>query len=189
MDLYRVFSWDGESTGRRAGGPLFVARERQGPGRHDAPARYGAWYCAREAVSAVAEAIQFFRGSALTSADLRRAGGLRKALVKLQLDDDAVLVDLDEPRELVARKLRPSAVATRRRAMTQPLAVVIFEEGAAGFSWWSTLDADWTNVTLFHQRAVKQVRVAEPPQPLTTTMPEVLAAADHLGVRISLRAE
>ena len=189
MDLYRVFTWDGDSIGNQPGGPLFVARDRQGAGRHDAPARYGAWYCARDAVSAVAESIQFFRGAVLGSGDLRRPGGAGKALATLSLDADAVLVDLDDPRQLVARKLRPSGVATRRRVVTQPLAIAIFEEGAVGFRWWSTLDAEWTNLTLFHERALRRVRVVGSPQPLTTTMPAVRTAADHLGIRISPRAE
>jgi hypothetical protein len=184
VDLYRVFSWDGASTGRQSGGPLFVARDRQGAGRHDAPARYGAWYCARDAVAAVAESIQFFRGSVLTAADFQRPTGIDKALARLWLDDEALIVDLDDARELVARKVRPSNVATRRRPVTQRLALAMFEEGVAGFQWWSTLEAEWANVTLFHERVVRRVRLVAPPQSLTMALPEVREAAAYLGIRI-----
>ena len=105
MNLFRVFDWDGSSLGRREGGPLFVARGRQGAGRHDAPASYGAWYCARDAVSAVAESIQYLRGHVLTEEDFLRLAGTTKAIVSLHLDDSLKLVDLDDPSELAARRV------------------------------------------------------------------------------------
>lgn len=184
MELFRVFEWDGASLGRREGGPLFVARSRQGAGRHDAPALYGAWYCSRDAVSAVAESIQYLRGQVLTREDFQRAGGFTKALVALRLEAAPLLIDLDDPSQLVARRVRPSQIATRRRSTTQRMAAAVFQEGAAGLMWWSTLDAEWTNVTLFHERVVAQVSIVTPPRQLATEMTEVQQAAEHLGVRI-----
>lgn len=184
MKLFRVFKWDGRSSGRRRGGPLHVARERQGVGRHDAPEKYGAWYCACDAVSAVAEAIQFARGQVLTDADLVAADRSAWALVALELGGAAPLPDLDDPRELLTRGLRPSQAATRRRSVTQRIASAIFDEGAAGFQWWSTLDAEWINVTLFHERALAHVRVAAAPRLLSVRSAEVREAAARLGVRI-----
>jgi hypothetical protein len=64
------------------------------------------------------------------------------------------LVDSDDPLQLASRELRPSQVATLRREVTQRLAVSIFREGGAGMLWWSTLDAEWTHVTLFQERAL-----------------------------------
>jgi RES domain-containing protein len=183
LDLFRVFDWDGASTGRREGGPLHVARSRQGAGRHDAPALYGAWYCSREPISAVAESIQYLRGSVLADADFLRVGAA-KALVGLRLDPSLALIDLDDPLELTRRGLRPSRVATMQRHVTQRLAASIFEEGAAGLSWWSTLEAAWTNVTLFHERALPGISVVQPPRVLTTQMPEVRNAAAHLGIQL-----
>ena len=69
MTLYRVFPW----APRRLVRPLDVPRERQGANRHDNPDRYTALYLAREAESAVAEAIQAFRGRTLADADLERS--------------------------------------------------------------------------------------------------------------------
>lgn len=161
-----------------------MARTRQGAGRHDAPALYGAWYCSAQPVSAVAESIQYLRGSRLTDADFRRAGNVVKGLVGLRLDPSVPLIDLDDPSELIRRGLRPSGVATMDRAVTQRMAASLFDEGAAGLCWWSTLEAAWTNVTLFHERALPHVSIVQPARPLTVRMPEVQAAAAHLGIQL-----
>lgn len=179
-----MFDWDGRSLGRREGGPLFVARARQGAGRHDAPARYGAWYCSREAISAVAESVQYFRGQLLTDDDFLRVGGTAKAIVGLRLEVGLHVVDLDDPAELAARRWRPSRIATRRRNATQALAVSIFNEGAGGLLWWSILEADWINVTLFQERALPFVSVVLPPRKLSTALPEVREAAEQLGIHL-----
>jgi hypothetical protein len=163
---------------------LFVPRRHQGAGRHDAPDLYGAWYCTTAPVAAVAERIQQFRGQTLNDEDFVRLGNLRLALVAMDMDTAVQLVDLDEPAELSARGWRPSVVATRQRLVTQQQARTIFGDGAVGFSWWSTLCADWTNITLFHERAARHVRVVGRPRPLTTSMTEVQQAADDLGVRL-----
>jgi hypothetical protein len=184
VEIFRVFDWDGSSLGRTPHGPLFVARAGQGAGRHDVPAKYGAWYCSRQAVSAVAECIQYLRGHSLRDADFLRAAGAAKALVSLLLDDRVRLVDLDDPAELTDRRLRPSEVATMRRAVTQRIAGSLFDEGGLGFSWWSTLDAEWTNVTLFYERALPHASILAPPRRLTTRLPEVAQAAEQLGILI-----
>jgi hypothetical protein len=177
VTLYRVFPW----APRRLVRPLDVPRERQGANRHDNPDRYTALYLARQPESAVAEAIQGFRGRTLTDADLERADGRRLALVAL--DDGAVppLVDLDDPAILVARHWRPSQVATRHRPTTQAIARALFDEGAAGCSWWSALEAAWTNVTLFGSRA-GPLGLAGPVEPLTIGHPSLTIAAERLGV-------
>lgn len=184
MRVFRVFDWDGATAGRGDGGPLFVARDRQGAGRHDAPALYGAWYCSRDAVAAVAESIQAWRGHQLDDRDFVRLDGRHKALVELELDERLVVVDLDDPTELARRRLRPSRVATRHRSVTQATAMGIFKAGAAGLAWWSTLDADWGHVTLFFERAVRSAAVAVPPVRLSTVLAPVRDAADALGIRL-----
>ncbi len=184
MQLFRVFDWDGVTTGRHEGGPLFVPRSRQGAGRHDAPAVYGAWYCSGLAVSAIAEYLQPFRGHVLTDEDFTRAGGLGKALVALELDGGLRVIDLDDPGELVRRRLRPSRVASMQRPVTQAIAAAVYQEGAAGLAWWSTLNADWGHVTLFHERALPHVRVEVPPQRLSTALPAVREATEYLGIRL-----
>ena len=178
--LFRVFGWLPDTPAE----PLRVPRDRQGGGRHDDPDRYTALYLAREAVGAVAEAIQAFRGQELTAEALVRPDGARRALASI--DDTAIpaLVDLDDPRVLVARRLRPSAVATGIRRPTQRIAGDAYDEGAVGLSWWSTLESSWTNVTLFAERLAGLPRVVET-IPLTLEHPALVEAAERLGVRLA----
>jgi RES domain len=181
MTLYRVFPW----APRRFVRPLDVPRERQGANRHDNPDRYTALYLAREAEGAIAEAIQGFRGRTLTDTDLERADGRRLALAVL--DDSKVppLVDLDDPAVLVSRAWRPSQVATRHRETTQAIARTLFDDGAVGCSWWSALEASWTNVTLFGRRA-GPLALAAPVEPLAVTHPSLIIAAERLGVSLAV---
>jgi hypothetical protein len=178
--LFRVFGWLPDTQPE----PLRVLRDRQGGGRHDDPDRYTALYLARAPVGAVAEAIQAFRGQELTAEALVRPDGARRSLATL--DDAAipVLLDLDDPRVLVARKLRPSAVATGIRRLTQRIAGDAFDRGAVGLSWWSTLESSWTNVTLFDERLASRPPVVEA-IPLTLDHPFVVEAAERLGVRLA----
>ncbi len=179
MTLFRVFPW----APRRLARPLDVPRDRQGANRHDNPDVYAALYLAREPEGAIAEAIQAFRGRTLRDADLERVGGRRLALATL--DDSAVppVVDLDDPAVLLAHGWRPSQVATRHRTTTQGMARALFDEGASGCSWWSSLEASWTNVTLFSVRA-GPLNLAGPVEPLTITHPALVVAAERLGVNL-----
>ena len=179
MTLYRVFPW----ARRRFVRPLDVPRSRQGANRHDNPDLYTALYLAREPDGAIAEAIQGFRGRTLTERDLERADGRRLALATLDDREVPPLVDLDDPVVLVARGWRPSQVATRHRATTQSIARTLFDDGAVGCSWWSALDATWTNVTLFGSRGGR-LALEAPTEPLTLTHPALIAAARRLGVSL-----
>jgi hypothetical protein len=177
--LFRVFGWLPDTPPE----PLRVPRDRQGGGRHDDPDRYTALYLAREAVGAVAEAIQAFRGQELSAAALVRPDGARRSLATI---DDAglpPLLDLDDPSVLVARGLRPSGVATGQRRVTQRIARDTYERGAPGLSWWSTLEASWTNVTLFAERLERLPPLVEA-TPLSLDHPALVEAAERLGVRL-----
>jgi hypothetical protein len=182
--LYRVFPLIDGAALDRPGGPLYVPRERQGAGRHDQPYAYGALYLSRLALSAVAERIQAFRGQTLTDDDLRFEDGSRYALAVFDEDGIEGLIDLDDPAELSRRTLRPSRVATRQRTGTRALALRIFDEGAPGFVWWSTLEASWPNATLFAERAVPRLRLAAEPEPLSVQHSTLRAAAEAIGVRL-----
>ncbi|MBA3779179.1 MAG: RES domain-containing protein [Chloroflexi bacterium] len=183
--LYRVFPWDRDARVDAPGGAMYVARERQSGGRHDNPDHYGALYVTRSPLSAVAERVAVFRGQELDEESFTLAAGRRFALASI---DDArlgPLVDLDDPTELVERSLRPSGVATRDRTVTQPIALRLFKEGLSGFSWWSTLNAAWPNVTLFAERALGSLSLAVPPEPLSSVHPLVVEAAEIVGVRLA----
>jgi len=180
VTLYRVFPLVPGARPREAGGPLYVARHLQGSSRHDDPSRYGALYTSRTRESAVAEALQAFRGRDVEPRHLVRTG---RPLTLAEIDDSRLgrLPDLDDPRELQRRSLRPSTVATHDRTVTQPAAGAIFDDGHPGFAWWSTIEASWSNVTLFVERASRGLRISGTPEPLTVAHPVLVAVADRMG--------
>lgn len=176
--LYRVFPL---APGTPRPDPFDVPRALQGQSRHDNPDHYTALYCAREAVSAVAERIQGFRGRMLTPGIFRRPDGTVLALATLEEQLDGI-VDLDDPEVLARERVRPSRVATGDRSVTRALALRFFDAGVPGISWWSTLEAAWTNVTLYDVRLpANAVRVADV-RPLDLDDELVRAAAERLGV-------
>ncbi len=178
--LYRRFPLVPGAELTEPGGPLFVPILDQGDGRHDNPDVYGALYVSRTPVSPVAELLVRLRNLVLRP-DHLLSEGFPYALAAFD-EADVSLLDLDDPENLVARGLRPSGVATRQREETRPIALRLYEEGHAGFEWWSTLEASWINVTLFADRAVQGLTLAEPPAPLAVDHPVVREAADAVGV-------
>lgn len=163
---------------------LYPQRSKQGPGRHDIPDRTAVIYCSKSPVSAIAEVIQGFRGTLLTDQAFLYPGKKVRALSHIVLDESVPLIDLDDPRELSKRQLRPSQIAYMNRQTTQNIARSLFDEGAYGFTWWSTLEASWTNVTLFENRTFQYLSLGEQVLPLDTQMPEVIEAAKVLRVRL-----
>lgn len=176
--LYRAFWWDGTAQPD----PLAVPRHRQGAGRHDNPDHYSAVYLARQPIAAVAESIAAFRNVLLTPDALRR-GPLFRSLATI--DDSAFpdLIDLDDPGVLIARGLRPSRIATGVRSVTQQIALDLWDAGAGGISWWSTLEAMWTNVTIFRERLSAAIDIVDA-TPLEIDSQVIVDAADHLGVQL-----
>lgn len=183
--LYRVFPSEPGAGPSDEGGPLHVARWKQGWSRHDAVDLYGALYASRSPVSAVAELVKRYRGAELGPEHLVASGGRRYCLAGIDDGGLTALLDLDDPRELAARGLRPSRVATRERDVTQVMARRLFEESHDGFEWWSTLEASWINVTLFAERSAPRLHLADAPVPLTLDHPDLAAAADALGIDVA----
>ena len=184
MTLYRCFAWNEHARERDDDGPLAFPRAYQGEGRHDNPDVYGCLYLSDRPVSCVVEQLAAFRGQRLLPSLLRRRG-LPLALARLELDDArAALVDLDDPAVLKRERLRPSSVATRTRAVTQPQALALFRghPDIAGIRWWSTWESLWTNVTLF-DRAARALRVGHV-EALTVEHAAVTEAAEYFGLRV-----
>jgi len=179
--LYRCFAWNERARPGSTDGPLWFPREFQGEGRHDNPDLYGCLYLADREVSCVVEQLARFRGQRLSASLLVRRG-LPLGLAALELEDDAALLDLDDPRVLNRERLRPSLVATRLREVTQAQARRLFERGLDGLRWWSTYESQWTNVTLFDV-AVRRLHV-EDVRLLTLDDPAVVEAADYFGLRV-----
>ena len=111
--LWRVLPWDPSARPANPGGALWFPRPFQGAARHDDPARYGCLYVAEDPVSAVAEALAPFRGTGDLRPEMLIRMGRALALAELALDDDAPLLDLDDPRGPAPRG--PAPVRTSRR--------------------------------------------------------------------------
>ena len=182
MILHRCLAWDERARPDRPDGALWFPRPYQGDGRHDNPDLYGCLYVSDGPLSCVVEQLARFRGQKLSPSLLVRRG-LPLGLAELELEDGAPLVDLDAPAVLRRERLRPSLVATRRRALTQPQARAIHEShpDAAGIRWWSTFESLWANVTLF-DRAAPRLRLRSV-RPLAVGDPVLAEAADLLGLR------
>jgi hypothetical protein len=182
--LHRCLAWNERAAPEAPDGALWFPRPYQGEGRHDNPAVYGCLYLSEQPLSCVVEQLGRFRGQRLTPALLLRRG-LPLALAELELPEDAQLVDLDEPAVLRRERLRPSRVATRERAVTQPQALALHEKhpDAAGLRWWSTFESQWLNVTLF-DRAAASLRLVSV-RALEVADDEIAAAAEALGLRVA----
>jgi RES domain-containing protein len=182
--LYRTFPRTPGAGATEPGGPLFVPRLDQRRGRHDNPDAYGALYLSRVPASPIAEILRDYVDRAAPPQPLFREGS---PIGLASVDDSALgdLLDLDDPRTLVARDLRPSGVATRTRSRTQKLALALHGEGVAGFEWWSAIEASWINVTLFAERVVDALEVVGEPEQLTLDHPAVRDAADAVGVLLT----
>jgi len=181
--VHRCFAWNARARPDEQDAPLWVPRVLQGDGRHDNPDVYGCLNLTHGEVSAVVEQLARFRTQRLQAALLRRRG-LPRALATLALDDEAEIIDLDDPRVLAREELRPSAVATRRRDMTQPQARALHARHPRALArrWWSAFEASWANYTVF-DRGVSALSVVRSRE-LTLEEDSLIAAADFLGLRI-----
>ena len=181
MILYRCFAWRRRRQERDEDGPLWFPRTYQGEGRHDNPGVYGCLYLADRELSGLVEQLARFRGQAFLPSMLIRRG-LPLAIAAIELDDDAELIDLDEPDVLGTEGLRPSVVATRIRDVTQPQALQLYmgHPRAVALRWWSVFESLWANVTLF-DRAADALRLVDV-RALQPDDAAVAEAADSLGI-------
>jgi hypothetical protein len=179
--LYRVFPWDGQSTDDRRGGPLFVPRAYQASTRHGLPEKDGVLYASKQTVSSIAERLKQFRATTLSEDDLW-FNDFRWALAAIEVEESIALLDLTDPNVLVDKKINLASIATNDRSLSQQLALRLYGDGVPGFLWGSSLEAVWTNASLFESRIKNYLRVEEPVLYLSFNMPEVIEAAKHIGV-------
>ena len=181
MRAYRIAPWPTGGTTKHLFRSLEAVRSGQQSGRWDNSRLYGALYLALSQAGAVAEVLgnhTFWTDSLFDSP----ATGLRRHLLTIEVDDAVMrsVVDVDDPRFLQERGLRPSEVAGRARARTRTLAADRFSEGAAGIRFWSYYRPEWTNLVLFVpplQPSDVHVTQAEP---MSVDMPCVAAASEML---------
>ncbi|MGZ4120430.1 MAG: RES family NAD+ phosphorylase [Actinomycetota bacterium] len=173
--LYRVFPWIKGARARQRGHPLHVPAAAQGGGRLDNPDQYRVVYGSDSPAGACAEAL----GGYITWSEelLHPDATTVRAIATMILTDDRVL-DLDDPRALLERELRPSRVVTRDREVTQAWSARIFDEGTwSGVSWWSYWDPRWASFGIWRSDVLRVTRV----EPLTMQTRALREAAEVLN--------
>jgi RES domain len=170
---YRVFPFLASAAAGEAGSALYIPP--QGAGRLDNPDLYSVLYLGNSPAGAIAEA--FGRFPEWTSAMLRGSPALTgsvRVLARYDLDPREPVCDLDDPRQLLRLKLRPSEVVSRDYARTRAWARRIHGSRAwAGISWWSHYDPQWTSVGLWKTDRLSLAAIRE----LHLNDPAVLDAA------------
>jgi hypothetical protein len=189
MRLHRITWVDPRWQKLTAGAPfhpLHVAVDRQGGGRFDNPHLYAALYVSHSPEGAVGET--FGNLSRWPHAEITRAkDGHPRCLVTVEIPDDTVLLDLDDPVVLAHLGLRARDVIRRNRDRTREVANSTWRarqtSAVAGLQWWSYWRVEWTNVVLWFpgvvataDELVDVVAVEE----LTPDHPAVHVAADVL---------
>lgn len=172
MIVWRIAPVDTRARRGRPFHPLYVPAPS---GRHrlDNTDLYSVLYASGEPAGAVAEAFASFSrwGDFL----LDHPRGARRRLIALDVPNDFAVLDLDDARALVRRRLRPSQVVTRDRAVTQAWARRVWEEAEwAGVRWWSYHDPRWTTIGLWATGGISVAGLEE----LSATHPAVLEAGE-----------
>jgi len=157
MTLYRIYPADRGAAPDEPGGALFTSTA--GNGRIGNPDIYDELYFADAAEGAIAETF-----GRLTDwhAEMLIRGGRKLALATYRLPDEVPLCDLDDPRELLQRRLHPSDVVSGDRKRSQAWARRIYEKHTfGGIRWWSRLDSQWFIVGLWRTDLLEMSADAE----------------------------
>ena len=164
MQLYRVFPHLPDAAPGEPGHPLDV-HPGQGTGRWDNPDLYRALYVASEPAGAIGESFQSITHWNLDMLDFPALPGSEKRLGTYLLDEERYeLLDLDDARVLLDRRLRPTDVVLRRRAHTQRTARDIHaEQRFAGMTFWSNVRPQWTVHVLWNHAGLQVERVERLP--------------------------
>ena len=185
ISTWRVFPWDRKAPPGDPYSAEYVP-VAQSAGRFDLDCRPPVLYLAETPEHAVAEKIQRYRGQQLTNAELREFG-LPLAIVEatITLTAAQIIVDLNDPRELVRYGFAPDKIMSKDRPITQGIARKLHTSGVAGFRNWSALSGDWHSTVLFLDRLTLGINVTyDKPVPLDTNNPAVRAAARFLAVPV-----
>lgn len=180
--LWRVFPWDQSSAPGAQFSPTYIA-PGQRTGRFDLDDHPPVLYLAESAPHALGEALQGFRGRTIGPAHLRRHGfPLAIAPVEVAPAIAARLPDLNDPPTLARLGVRPDRLASHDRTVTQGIARALHTEGHAGFRWWSALTGEWHGTVLFTDRYAAAEVTVGPPRILTVGDPDLITAAQMLGM-------
>jgi hypothetical protein len=184
-ELFRVFPYRAAAKSGEPGGALYVPP--QGGGRIDNPDAYSVLYLSDSAPGAIAEAFgRFPEWTASMLEGLPGIPGSRRALAHYRLDERSTatfpVCNLDDAKQLVALRLRPSDVVSRDYAHTRAWARRIYVQNAwVGVSWWSYYDSSWSSLGLWSARHL----VLEKVVPLGLDHPAVLEASRVIVRRVT----
>lgn len=145
MLVYRVFPYRQDAAAGEAGHPLYIHPD-QGLGRWDNRDLYGSMYLAGSPSGALGETFAHLsRWSQAMLPFPAIDGALRTLGIYLFNEETHPLLDLDDPRALLDRALRPTDIIVRNRPRTQRIARDVFTEARwSGLSWWSMHRPQWT---------------------------------------------
>lgn len=181
MLVYRVFPYLPTAGPGEPGHPLYEHHPQRG-GRVDHPDYY-VWYLGRQPEAAVGETFGNHQLWEQSMFDFPSMPGARRALGVYVLPDDLRLLDLDDPRVLLERSLRPTQVVTRNLAVTQAWGHAIWAEHDPhdraerrwqAVQWWSYHHPTWTVLAAWARPELDHV------EPLTLDHPAVTEAARAL---------
>jgi hypothetical protein len=137
--VYRVFPYDAKARPGTPGHPMYLHRP-QGRGRLDNPTVYDTWYVALSPECAVGEVFGDLSSWSAEMFTVPYLPGGRRALGLYEVDAGIPILDLDDPKVLVERGLRPTQVVSRNRSVSQGWALSIFHETK------SNADRRWAGV-------------------------------------------
>jgi RES domain len=187
MLVYRVFPHLPHARYAEPGHPLHL--HAQGTGRLDNPGQYRIWYLALEPAGAMAEVFGDRGTWDAAMFEYKPTAGGRYALATFFLADDTPLLDLDDPRNLLARGLRPTQVIERNRAATQNWALNVFNErndrGSRiwqGVRWWSYHRPQWRIIGYWGDNSPNVLNIEQ----LSLTSPPAIDALASLRGHINL---
>ena len=127
--------------------------------------------------------LQGFRGRSIGAAHLRRHGyPLALAPVTVSPDLAARIPDCTDPATLLRLGVRPDALASHDRRVTQAIARHLHAGGEVGLQWWSALTGAWHSVVLFGDRYQRGDLAFGSPEPLSTEHQAVVTATRMLGI-------
>jgi RES domain len=179
---WRAFPFDATAVPGTPFSPTYV-HPGQTAGRFDLQDQPPVLYLAESPEHAVGEVLQAFRGRRIGPDHLRRHGW-PLAVVSFAIADGLArrIPDLTDPRTLLRLDLRPDALASHDRRVTQGIARTLHAAGEPGLRWWSALTGAWHAFALFTDRLDPGDLHAGEPELLTLDHPAVATAAAVLGI-------
>jgi hypothetical protein len=183
--VYRVAPFLSTAPPGVPGHPLYLHRP-QGHGRLDNPRHYDTWYFATTPEAAIGETFADLSAWSEDMFEFPKVPGARRALGTFEIDDGTPVLDLDDARALYERRLRPTQVIARNRAVTQSWALEVYNERNdrderrwAGIRWWSFQRPHWTVLALWYA----------PGEPIIHRLIDVEdLAVTHIAVRDAARS-